>query len=465
MPPETHEPAPPATPWSGAAIAAGAVLAGLALGRSGRVGLAAGVAAAASVKLLNAGTGRRAAQEAAPGQPSPVIFLMPPRTWADDATASPVAEQDWVDSSAIVLDAEVPMTDEVRELLKPKSLPLLDDDGVPIQEADFVRPGAEPEEPARDFPFGPVIWEPARMAQSSSAATSETVWFGMPDVPPPPEKATPEPATPASPLSVEPAAPAIPVAISPPEPSSPPVVPMPPAPPQDEVAELPSPSPSKSIPATAFSLDADPEDEPAPVPSEGPVAGIAAPAWSGLPMMFAPTEAPEVLPLPTLARTTPLPDLKREMPETPTITPRPNGKTGLPQPRKKGEAPRHALEPPKPVEDNFLGREGRSLLAQVTSTQQGTPTLARRALERRAVIPHLQEDAPPRSSPWPKVLLAALVVISLLLLVSWWRDNVVDRVRIWVQPDAARMDAPDDAPSAKPGTDSGNPWLTASPEP
>ncbi len=64
--------------WSNAAIAASAVLAGLALSRSGRLGLAAGVAAAASMKLMTSPRREVAVDRGELGTPiSPPVGVAP----------------------------------------------------------------------------------------------------------------------------------------------------------------------------------------------------------------------------------------------------------------------------------------------------------------------------------------------------------------------------------------------------
>ncbi|MFZ4763921.1 MAG: hypothetical protein ACOYMN_03120, partial [Roseimicrobium sp.] len=78
----------------------------------------------------------------------------------------PSDEKDWVDSDAVVFEHVVLPPDAIAELLKPKGVPLLDDDGVEI-------PAWPP------FPLGPVIWEPGRALLSRSEGSFETVWFGL----------------------------------------------------------------------------------------------------------------------------------------------------------------------------------------------------------------------------------------------------------------------------------------------
>jgi hypothetical protein len=147
------------------------------------------------------------------------------------------------------------------------------------------------------------------------------------------------------------------------------------------------------------------------------------------------------------------------------IVPRSNGKTSLPQPRKHGELPRHASESSEPAGGKSTSKGGRAAFAQATATHRGTSTMAHRTAERRAVIPHLPDSATHRSTPWRKVLAIALVVISILLIVRWSRDNVVERLRIWIQPDSARVAAPTEMPSVRERGESNTPWLTTSPEP
>ena len=154
------------SPWSAGVIAAGAVLAGLVLGRSGRVGLVAGVAAAASVRLMTSARRTNCCSHGPIIVDSDLNLSDAPHHNHMPVEEPPSEEKDWVDSDAVVFEHLVPAPDTIAELLKPKGLPLLDDDGVEIQEPP-------------PFPYGPVIWAPGRALLSRSEGSFETVWFGL----------------------------------------------------------------------------------------------------------------------------------------------------------------------------------------------------------------------------------------------------------------------------------------------
>lgn len=161
--------------WNGTALAAGAgVLAGLLLGHKGAASLAAGVAAAASVKLLSSASRS--------DEPPPDVNLLQ-SVAAVPHTSTPVLHRepgDWVDSDAVLFGHVIPDPVMAVQMLKEKALPLLDDDGLPVDQVT-VRP-QYPEDLKDDFPTGPIIWEPGRFVQSRSDGAGETVWFSLQDM-------------------------------------------------------------------------------------------------------------------------------------------------------------------------------------------------------------------------------------------------------------------------------------------
>ncbi len=183
---ETHcDPdAPASSPaLSGAVLAVGAgVLAGLMLGRRGAAaGVAAGVAAAAGMKLLSGshhGTGVPVSQ-VTPRPPQPTF---PPAPILFPSMKQAPVPGDWLDHDAVVHSHIVPDAAQAGQMLKEKSLPLLDDDGLPVEHVTVQPVYPEDLTESYNFPLGPIIWEPGRFVQSSSDGSCETVWFGLQDL-------------------------------------------------------------------------------------------------------------------------------------------------------------------------------------------------------------------------------------------------------------------------------------------
>lgn len=271
--------APPSTPTLATmAVAAGAaVLAGAMIGRKGLTGIAAGLAALAGAKWYS-------------GTRSMKLVPVSEDTWMvvdHSPEVHPPKEEctDWLDHDAVDFSHMVPDSAEAAEMLKEKTLPLLDDDGQPV---DFISVPVDslivdtvavdyPDVPEAQFPLGPMIWKPGRFPQSTSAGTSETVWFGMQDVTPAPQSpALPAPApAPLEPVAshaiapvviTEPAPPPIPAPMIVEEAPAPPMAVPPPIPTFVGLSAITHPK-QASVPAAQdpFLAPAALHDEPGPV--------------------------------------------------------------------------------------------------------------------------------------------------------------------------------------------------------
>jgi hypothetical protein len=185
--------APTSPTWAQAALTAGVgIVAGLMLGRKGITGLAAGVAAMAGANLLkNACRHADVAPDdstTAEAVDAPTEVLPP----ADPPLEIPIHEApapDWIDHDAVQFSHVVPDASFAATMLKDKELPLLDDDGLPVEHV-AVQP-VFPEIPDHKVEEAPLVWEPGRFIQSGSNGTSTTVWFGLHDVMPPAENPAP----------------------------------------------------------------------------------------------------------------------------------------------------------------------------------------------------------------------------------------------------------------------------------
>jgi hypothetical protein len=181
--------APPSPIWAQAALTAGVgVVAGILLGRKGVTKIAAGMAAVAGAKLLqNACCDDDPAasddSSAVNRVLAPAEVLPPEDPQKVEIPTHEAPSSDWIDHDAVQFSHLVPDTTFAAEMLKPKELPLLDDEGLPVDHVS-VQP-AYPRPPDKDVEEGPLIWEPGRFIQSHCNGTSTTVWFGLHDVMPP----------------------------------------------------------------------------------------------------------------------------------------------------------------------------------------------------------------------------------------------------------------------------------------
>jgi hypothetical protein len=381
------------------AVAAGAaVLAGAKLGRKGLAGIAAGVAALAGAKLFSGARNT----ESAPSRDdtSDVVDLSP-------EVHSPTQEcADWVDHDAVNFSHIVPDSAEAAEMLKEKHLPLLDDDGKPVEfftlEPEFSK-SLEPEPP-----LGPIIWKPGRFPQSASAGTSETVWFGMKDATPevPAQQTSPPPLPARGPSEI---ATPLPPSISEPAPSSllaapsvleeapwPPVAVPPPIPLSVGLSAITGLKPA-SAPAgqNPFLAPVASQVEPPPGP---PLASTAIPFPSG---------AFGASPLSFMAAA--------DAAAAPVVAARPAAKSCLPQPRRPGELPKHMI-------CRTPGNAPASLSAQNVMCEEpaGPP---QRHLERLA--PVMLE---PEERRWPLLILLCLVIaIGVAIAADRWQDGALLR--------------------------------------
>ncbi len=192
MPQSPGEPSSPtqSVDLGGAALAAGAVLAGLALRGKSSLPLAAGLAAAAGFRFLTRARHPLPPPEQPGALPSNGGSML---AGSGSPGHAPVETTDWVDSDTIAYAppvlSGVHSPDEMPlQPVPPAPLaefPLLDDEGVPVQEPSYVGDSQPGLGGASEFGLlmGPLIWEPGQEVVSYSDAVGETVWFGLRDVP------------------------------------------------------------------------------------------------------------------------------------------------------------------------------------------------------------------------------------------------------------------------------------------
>ena len=432
------------------AVATGAAVVASLLGRKRLASVAAGVAAAAAgAKWLS--DARR--EEGTAHDPVSTTTDLSPEVHP------PAPENcDWVDHDAVAFGHVVPDASEATEMLKEKSLPLLDDEGLPVEHV-AVQP-VYPEMPIQDFPMGPLIWEPGRFVQShSDGTTGETVWFGMQDVM---QEATPHEPAPAVP---EVAVKTIDVELVDPSP----VAPMPHDPatqqPFDgtyEQHQIALVTPLAPVPVPTF-LES--PFQPAPgtgVPEAAPQVSLAGMGPAASPGM-SPFAAAAVLPLPGASG------------HAPVITPKGTSGTFLPQPRRTGEMsgrPTGAIALGAPSAQSIPAAEvGQDRHAEFIPARgilrPGSATGARRHLEPLAPVVVRK-----RRSQWPLVLLLLLLVAvgTLFAVDHWqhgelvrkvqaqpWYQNLVEMVQTAMKPKPPAQPASSDVPKR-------GPWLNAAPE-
>ena len=376
--------APAASPaLSGAVLAAGAgVLAGLVLGRRGAASVAAGVAAAASMRLLAGSSSSAAAPVArSAGPPIPQPPFPPAPSLFPSVKPEPVAG-DWVDHDAVLYSHIVPDVSKAGEMLKEKSLPLLDDDGLPVEHVTVQPVYPDDVTESYNFPLGPIIWEPGRFVQSHSDGTGETVWFGLQDLLR--ESEQPEE------IVVE-------------------TIPLEPAPPA-EVALVEESHPEEEVVEAPM------------VPAQS--SGTASPYLRELAEALYPA-APKAAPCPppsvdvTDAGTTHLGEV--------TITAKSTGKTVLPQPRPRQTPP---AQPKKDVGGADLNDEQAKDVQ--TLLDKILPDSGARIGDHGRPRHHVAPRAPSQDSQtgerWPLVLLlCALIIAGLFFAVGWLDDGTFFR--------------------------------------
>lgn len=411
--------------WNGTALAAGAgVLAGLLLGHKGAASLAAGVAAAASVKLLSGPTRSE--------EPSPdASLLQSMAAVAHTSTAVPVKEPgDWVDNDAVVFGHVIPDPVMAVQMLKEKALPLLDDDGLPVDQIT-VRP-QYPEDLKDDFPTGPIIWEPGRFVQSRSDGAGETVWFSLQDMIREATKLAESPAI--QPETIAPAllgAPAEP-AFSAPLVELPQEYPVPfsaPAP----LLHNPWASPSTPAPAEpALEACADATWQP---PQAAPI--WEAPSYP----FFATTAESAVHPAPSPSPFEPAPEMSPFTPLLPSepehhdegpltfITPKPYQGVAVLQPRHTDEplSPFHLTRSEAAMRPGLLTGGPIALSSELApahgTSRVGVHTRAMRQLE--PVAPVISER---RGTSWILVLMSCvMVIVGLFIAADWLSDGELRR--------------------------------------
>jgi hypothetical protein len=472
--------APPSAPTLATmAVAAGAaVLAGAMMGRKGLAGIAAGVAALAGAKWYS---GARSSGLAPPCEDTPSVVELSPEVHPPRDEPA-----DWLDHDAVDFFHMVPDSAQAAEMLKEKTLPLLDDDGKPVEfftlEPEFSK-SLEPEPP-----LGPIIWKPGRFPQSASAGTSETVWFGMQDVTQAaPALPFPAPALPA-PAPLEPVVPHAPFIPEPATPFAQMVAErtQPPPAAQNIVTEVPEPPMAvpPSIPIYA-GLDAitHPKQGSAPVgqnPFLAPVALHPEPE----PVAFHAPSAPSA---PFASSAIPFSGgalgaspvsfmAAADAAAAPVVTARPAAKSSLPQPRRPGELPKH-MACKVPV--SGPASPAMPLAAQTSPWHAGAHSAqGQLCVEPPAPPPrHLERFAPvslePEEQRWPLlVLLCLIIAIGVAIAADHWQDGVLIR-RVEALPWFQKSVAVDHAvaspaastPAAAPEPAKRGTWIEPAPAP
>ncbi len=451
QPPSDSQPTSHAVELGGAALAAGAVIAGLAFRGKSSLPIAAGLAAAAaSVRLFS-----KSRTSTAPGKAVPPSKEVPAPEGAPEPDPVP---PDWVDSAAVLpSDGEPavvspPEPAPLAEIPGQPAFPLLDDDGVPVEHSKTPVPvseltGALPlggATPEFEFPLGPLIWEPGQDVVSCSEDNGETVWFGLNDLP------VEEPSVPREPAAPPPGAISSPFAAyldleadAAPDPA--------PEPAAGSAVEAQGSTagPMESVSSIVESLRTGTAplmtslpDPMAVIQEPGP-AVHEAPAPAALPVPTGSPQAEVTLPTPpptgaTGAAGEPLSfadwmlgtqaqDGAAPEPATPAHTP-----TALPQPRRAGEAPRVASQPAQagPVRMPSESGGGRRSLPE----SRRTPGEAERGITHRSVEP-LAPSQPARGATYRPIAFVIVTVIlaGVLLVAALWRNRGFE-------------DAPSDAP-------------------
>lgn len=454
--------APPSGPaWNGTALAAGAgVLAGLLLGHKGAAGLAAGVAAAAGVKLLSS---TRWDEQSAPAPlPHPAPDILP--------AARPVQKEpgDWVDHDSVLFGHLVPDATVAVQMLKEKALPLLDDDGLPVEHVS-VRP-AYPEDLKDDFPTGPIIWELGRFVQSRSDGSGETVWFSLQDVL---RDVSGTMGTPTNQLDV--AATDLPIhsEVEAPYPDTSGIL-------EELPAEAPSVFPAEdlwSAPAPAFAgpeplpEEADPEALPV-VPD-----AVASPSatWEAASYLLStpvapPLEGPDEAGHVDAPFQSPFSPVAAAPGSVTVISPRPFLSAPLPQPRHADESPRHTAGTEVPRPGVLTG--GHSVLTTDLIPAPGTSRAGVHTRPPRHLEPLAPVVSRRRSGLWSLVLMFCLAIIAgLFLAARWWNDGELLRRfedASWRKP-SGNVEKPSPLPAKVPMSSQAaplrqGPWMSAAQE-
>jgi hypothetical protein len=444
------------------AVAAGAaVLAGSMIGRKGLAGLAAGVAALAGAKWYS---GTRSTWPVPPCEDTSSVVDSSPEV-------HPPREEpaDWLDHDAVDFFHMVPDSAQAAEMLKERTLPLLDDDGKPVDfitvEAEFFK-SLEPEPP-----LGPIIWKPGRFPQSASASTSETVWFGMQDAAPAlPAPAPLEPAAPFAQVNAE---------LTPPPTAAQSIVQKAPEPPTAVPPSIPisvgldamTQPKQASVPMgqnpfiAPLALHAAPEPGPFHAPStpSAPFASTAIP-FSGV--AFGASPVSSSLSFMAAAGAS----------ATPVVTARPAAKSSLPQPRRPGELPRSmACRTPDsdPASPEARAHDHTPPWRAPAHSAQGHVGVDPAAPPQR----HLERLAPvslePEEQRWPLlVLLCLIIAIGVALAADHWQDGVLIR-RVEALPWFQKSVAVDHAvaspaastPTAAPEPAKRGTWIEPAPAP
>lgn len=438
-----------------AALAAGAVIAGLALGRKRPLPLAAGLAAAASLRLLS-----KAKHHGEPESPSAKNILEQRRNASDDLP--PVA--DWVDSKSVLEPFVSPGAVHLPPPVMHSSaggtpaFPLLDDLGQLVQEPereDSPTPDATcAAGDAAEFGFslGPLIWEPGQEVVSYSESHGETVWFGLRDTPV--EQLESKPAPQSTPVPA-------PVSLAEPLPTVP-------------LQVVPTTGP-ETVASIMDSLRAeagltagtpDPTSE-APVPGPpsmgqnpgGPTGAFPTPfppaPEKALPTMFQ-AAGPQGLPagqMPFLPSTDTVPAVAPEgmsfadwmlasqlnisaQPTTTQIVPKSMGATALPAPRRLGESPRAAGDGPQPTAPSTSPDQTHSATSTSTKLPSRRTSPTPRAAH-RSVSPMAPSKlvAPRTHRPLAFMILAVLLLAIAAAAVVWrnggWIANAKDADHPW----------------------------------
>jgi hypothetical protein len=431
--------APPSEPsLATMAVAAGAaVLAGAMMGRKGLAGIVAGVAAFAGAKWY---TGARSTAPEAPGEDTTAVVDLSPEVHPPTVECA-----DWLDHDAVDFTHIVPDSAEAAEMLKEKTLPLLDDDGHPVEFIEVAAAFPEvpvalgyPAVPESEFPLGPIIWKPGRFPQSASAGTSETVWYGVQDVTPAELAQPPPPSALPSPASLEPFAPPMQAVI--PEPAPPPIAAQRIV--EETLAPAPLPPPPVAVsPPLPISVGLSAITHPKPAsppiaqnPFLAPVALRPEPVPAAFHAPPAPAAPSAIAPIPFSSGAFGSPAVSfvaaADAADAPVVTARPAAKSSLPQRRRPGELPKHMAprvpedDPDAPTTPHFdqtpPWRAGAHFVqGQVCVDTSAAPP--QRHLERFAPV-----TVEPEGQRWPLlVLLCLIIAIGVAIAVDRWHDGAL----------------------------------------
>ena len=421
-PPSDSQPTGSSVALGGAALAAGAMLAGFALHKKSTLPLAAGLAAAAaSLRLITKTKDEGTPLEVFSEPPSCEGFHACPESKfqvLDEDAFEEDDAADWVSSDAVLFEHVVPAGCPMPAPPQPQqalavpasphatSFPLLDDDGNPVASLQALPSSMSPAfaEAADEFgfPLGPLVWEPDESDQHCLESEGNTVWFGPSDI-------VQAPAPPAWTAPVLLANTVVPTAVTPVA-ITPARVPGPPSTPESVSSIL------ESLRTEATARE-DMLVESAPSLPE-PSAAIAKSTSPQEPLSF----ADWMLSTQTTAAVAP---------SSTEVVSRTPIKTALPAPRHPGRAPRSEAEDPyaSPMHSPAVeGGRRHPLMSRVSKEERapdGPPPPSPALVYHRSVAPMapVQLEEPPSTRGPLTMVLVALILMVVLLAVAMWGDG------------------------------------------